>query len=50
MRMQPGEVSVMMETATGVDVVRLNDVRPRQLTFEQAKERVRQDMLNEGRR
>jgi len=38
-----------MESESGVEVVRLNEMRQRELGFEQAKELVRRDMLNEGR-
>ena len=47
-RMQPGEVSVIIRGADGVDVVRLIDRSGP--TFEQSKEMVRRDLLEEIRR
>ncbi|HEY5312607.1 MAG TPA: peptidyl-prolyl cis-trans isomerase [Pirellulales bacterium] len=50
LRMRAGEVSVMLESASGVEVVQLLDARSTTLSFEQAREQVQQDLLNSSRR
>jgi hypothetical protein len=50
LQMQPGEVSVMMQSASGVEVVQLLEARTTTLSFEQVRARVQQDLLDAGRR